>query len=361
MSVDYDCRQLLEGPVRGRYRCPVGDHRNPYGVTLTPDGRHWRCWKCGAHGDAIDLLRLDGLGYRDALERLGLADDPAYAPVPARQRSAAERERERRRRELAELVQLESGVRSPAWFELAERIAVEAQRILWGDAGREARAYLRRRGIDARVAQAARLGFLPQPIELPELMEPGEDRPPVLSAGVVIPWWSGSDHRAPWIPASPSLVTAIKVRRLGRRPSPKYVSMRGSSFGGVYPRETAVRGGRPLVLVEGELDALALWSVLAGLPIGIATVGGATQRPKLEAADVLAESSLWILGHDGDPAGDEAAARWARLARLGGVECARERPSKKDWSDTIAAVGAEAVRRWFVESYGLVPRSLADA
>lgn len=65
-------------------RCPFHNDHHP-SFTVSPAYGTWRCWACGARGDAVDWLRLtEGLSLGAALRRL--ADPigaPAIAPAPA--------------------------------------------------------------------------------------------------------------------------------------------------------------------------------------------------------------------------------------------------------------------------------------
>ena len=65
----------------GRMACPLCGARNPSTLSVTRDGRRWRCWSCGAHGDAADLEAAlsacdVGTAARRLAARVGLADGP---------------------------------------------------------------------------------------------------------------------------------------------------------------------------------------------------------------------------------------------------------------------------------------------
>jgi DNA primase len=50
--------------------CPFHDERTP-SFTVRPATGRWRCFGCGESGDAIEfVMRIDGLGFADAVERL---------------------------------------------------------------------------------------------------------------------------------------------------------------------------------------------------------------------------------------------------------------------------------------------------
>jgi DNA primase len=72
---------LLRKGSRFAGRCPFHDDDYP-SLVVYPQTRSFFCFGCGAHGDVIDFVqRIDGLGFRAALERLDGAPKPA-APEP---------------------------------------------------------------------------------------------------------------------------------------------------------------------------------------------------------------------------------------------------------------------------------------
>lgn len=62
-------------------RCPSPDHEDRHpSCTLYPDG--FKCWSCGARGDALDYYALtNGLTLRDALQVLGAFHGPSTPRV----------------------------------------------------------------------------------------------------------------------------------------------------------------------------------------------------------------------------------------------------------------------------------------
>lgn len=69
MSNRYDILEIAQrlglNVVRGKALCPMHGDRHP---SLSFKGNRFRCWACGCHGDAIDLVRqVLKLGYADAV------------------------------------------------------------------------------------------------------------------------------------------------------------------------------------------------------------------------------------------------------------------------------------------------------
>jgi hypothetical protein len=147
------------------------------------------------------------------------------------------------------------------------------------------------------------------------------------AVGWVIPWFAGG---------RPALV---KVRQPdGRRP--KYAeAFRDPSRVLCYPGPEAIRPGRPLVVVEGELDALALGEALGDLA-SVVTLGSASARPDSRALGTMLTVPRWFIATDGDEAGEKSAAAWPGRGR-------RVPPPEpfKDWSEARAA-GVDLARWW---------------
>ena len=269
----------LLGPAPGRrgersdrlwWVCPFHPDRNP-SLCVRPGGRRWRCFGCGATGDAVELARRlnPGLTFPEAVRFLN------GAATPARPRQAP---------------RLRPGPVAPpdGWGEWAATLVADAERRLWTSEGEEARSYLHGRGLTDATIRAARLGLVTA------------DRPGVPS-GLVIPWFDGPTPRL------------VNVRRPeGARP--KYQAIRGSRRGGLYPGPEAVRPGRPLIIVEGELDRWLLAQELGELA-GVVTLGSASARPTPDVLARLLAAAPWCVATDADPAGDGAAGPWLAFPR----------------------------------------------
>ena len=109
----------------------------------------------------------------------------------------------------------------------------------------------------------------------------------------------------------------------------------------IYPAPSVVRPGKPLVVVEGELDGLLLGQELADLA-AVVTLGSASSRPEGSTYLAMLAAPTWFVAHDADDAGDKAASGWPARAR-------RVRPPApfNDWTDAFKA-GID-LRRWWIE------------
>ncbi|MEM3460246.1 MAG: toprim domain-containing protein, partial [Candidatus Micrarchaeaceae archaeon] len=237
----------------------------------------------------MDFVReRDGVDYRTARERLGLA---LPAPDPARP-------------SIRPPVPNTSVDPPPArWRQAAGEFQGETAWWLWQPEGERALDYLHRRGFRDRAILQAGLGYNPQDRRVPREewgLSPDPDHPIWLPRGIVIPWFV---HGEIWRinirrPLSPRQIEAGE---------PKYVGPAG--WRNCLYNVDALDGERPAMLVEGELDALAVWQEAADVALAVATgsAGGGRSGGWLGR---LAYAPLVLVAFDADDAGDKASAYW---------------------------------------------------
>jgi DNA primase len=284
--------------------CPFHGEKTP-SFYVYEDG-HYHCFGCGAHGDAIGfVMQSEGIGFIDAVERLA---GEAGLEVPKPSPEAAETERKR--------------LDLTAVLEAAQS---SYHRRLFLPEGRHALAYLRSRGLSEDTIRQFGLGWTGEGrgALAADLGRDGVTQDRLVDAGlmrrddetgraydlffnrVMFPI---RDRR--------SRVISFGGRILGDG-QPKYVngpetvlfSKRRTLYALDLARD-AVRGGAPLVLVEGYMDVIAL--AQAGIGGAVAPLGTALTEEQLEELWRLAPAP--ILCFDGDAAGSRAAARAAELA-----------------------------------------------
>ncbi len=196
----------------------------------------------------------------------------------------------------------------------------QATKRLWSPAGLRYRRWLHLRGLTNATIRAAGIGWTPG-VTVPIR---GEVRC-FRAIGFVIPWFD-SDRLA-----------MVKVRQPSAR-KPNYVEAfrDGPS---VYPSLSVVRPGRPLIVVEREIDALLLGQLLADVAVVVA-VGSPSSPLGERVLGTLCRCGPIFAAHDADHAGDRAAALWpSRTIRV------RPPTSDKDW--TAAARSGVDLRRWW--------------
>jgi hypothetical protein len=118
----------------------------------------------------------------------------------------------------------------------------------------------------------------------------------------------------------------------------------------LFPGAEVVRPDRPLVIVEGEFDALFLGQVLEGLA-SVVTLGSASNGPDTGVLLLLLGCPRWFVAHDADDAGDRAAAVWTdaypRAKRV-------RPPVGKDWTEAASDIPGTSgtgidLRRWWAD------------
>jgi hypothetical protein len=309
----------LLGPPHGRrgsegrllwWSCPLGTHedRNP-SFCVDPVKRRWRCFGCGEHGDVATLLmKLQGMTFPEAVSYL--TGGPALPWIARPRRKSFPR------------TEAAPPPDRPKGMPEADALALvrEAAARLWSLDGSDALAHLTgRRLLSPETIRAARLGVIVEPLSLP-----GRPR------GIVIPWFEGER------------LALVKLRQPEGR-TPKYrETFRDRPS--LYPGRLAIRTGRPLVIVEGEFDALLLGQELAELA-AVVTLGSASGRPDPGILGTMLPAAPWIIATDRDAAGEKAAAGWPDQSR-------RVRPPApfKDWTE--ARQGGVDLRRWWSDYLG---------
>jgi DNA primase len=335
-----DLVRLVEadlGPAeRGRkWCCPFHDDHNP---SMTVRDGKFKCWSCGAGGDAIDwVAKREGLTKLEAALRLDPTLDSGRPRAKRRNPPAAPARP-------AEPKGPVPAWQDPAWQEAVSAIVREAEASLWGSAGRDALAWLRARGLADYTIGSFRLGFLP---------ERGEVEGIRWERGITIPWvhpdaWY-SEHGTPcpvprWVGCNVRRLSANVFAPLSDDVD-KCRCLRGSTRGLPYPL-AGTQPGVPVLIVEGEFDALIGWQEL-GWVVNVLTVGSANQRPSSVALSDLDACPAWLLAFDHDQAGNEAARAWWRRS----PEKAKrvQLPGCKDLNDFVRQ-GGDALA-WLAGEY----------
>ena len=265
---------------------------------------HFHCFGCGEHGDAITwVMKAEGASFMEAVESLA-REAGLEVPKPSPQAAEAEQQR--------------AGI-----HEVLEAAAKTYQRWLYAAEGKPALDYLRGRGLTDETIQKFGLGWSGEgrgalaaalrgqsiaPRQLIEagLMKPGDHGPvDMFFSRVMFPI---ADRRGN--------IISFSGRILGDG-QPKYVngpetavfSKRRSLYGLSLAREP-VRKGAALILVEGQMDVIAL--AQAGFPGAVAPLGTALTEEQLAECWRLTPEP--VICFDADPAGRRAALKTVDLA-----------------------------------------------
>jgi DNA primase len=330
------------GPAPGRrgehgrrlwWRCPLHQDRNP-SFCVDPGKPHWRCFGCGEHGDAATLvMKLEGVSFPEALDILldrprGKAPGrPPVRPVPSDSRSA----HPAAPRPAREIPDSPPKMLTP---EAATALVQSAADWLWTPEGAAALAYLTGRGLTPETIRAARLGVTGPIAELT-----GRPR------GIVIPWFDGDR------------LALVKIRQPeGVKPKYREAFRDRDRPPELYPGPETIQPGEPLIIVEGEFDALLLGQALGELA-AVLTLGSASAGPDTGILGALLSAPAWYIAHDADAAGDRAAAHWTTYPRARRV---RPPGSFKDWTEAASpapgSVGTGMdLSRWWAAVLSGVP------
>jgi hypothetical protein len=270
------------------------------------------------------IRKRQNVGYRDAVALLGV-DVGDVGAVPSVPRDVS-----------AETCAAPCEV----WQDRGMRWLGECHNRLWSSAGDRARSWLNGRGVDDDMIAAAGLGFNDRDVHEPreswglpvEVDESGRPRAVWLPRGVVIPWWIGGE------------LWRLNVRRAVGRP--KYIGPAGWS-NGLYGAD-GLRAGRPVVVVEGEVDALTVQAAAGDLAAAVA-LGSTSGARRVRWLSRLAGASRVLVVLDDDGAGDGAADWW--LSVLGPVARRWRVPWGHD-SNGLQQQGGD-VRGWIAAGLGL--------
>lgn len=215
-----------------------------------------------------------------------------------------------------------------AWQTSGKAFAQYCMDILWSEQGQSALEYLRGRGLKDETIKKARLGYNPAEMVRPGVKW-GHGGKIVLKQGIVIPWFVGED------------LWRVTIRdEKATEGENRYRQVAGSS-NGLY-LGYLLGYDRPVVLVEGELDALSI-AQEAGHHVSPVATGSTTGSHTARWMATLATKDLVLIAFDAEAKGDKAAQWW--LDRLENAH--RLRPW---WSDANQMLqdGVDLLNDWIL-------------
>ena len=340
---------------RGREQlglCPFHQEKTP-SFNVVEDKGFYHCFGCGAHGTAIDfVMAIEGLDFPEALERL--ADLTGIAAPRRAQRSRPEPDQRL----------YAANAAAAAWF----------QAQLAGAAGKEATAYLERRGLGRETVRGFELGYAPNdgPRCGGRSLAQGFTPETLLAAGLLVQAEDGGEaydrfrHRIMFpIADERGRIVGFGGRALGEARA-KYLNTpetelfhKGELLYNLHRAAKPARERRAVVLAEGYMDVIAL--AQAGLAHAVAPLGTAVTERQLALLWRLAEAPIVCL--DGDRAGLAAALRAAEralpLMRGGQTLRFAVLPDGEDPDSYLRRHGAGGAGRGVVQSPHSVANDLA--
>lgn len=312
--------------------CPFHPDRKP-SLNVSPAKRIFKCWSCGAGGDAIKFVQLrERVDFRQALQslakRVGL-DSPRHTVNP---QANAQRE------QLLRAVQWASK-------HFSENLAGHAD-------GRRAREYAEHRGLTDKTIERFRIGFAPDLWDdlVAAAQRAGMPADVAETAGLIGTGRQGKrfdrfrDRLMFTICDALGRPVAFGGRTLGDD-SAKYLNSpetplfsKSRILYGLDLARPAIQKASQVVVVEGYMDAVLL--AQHGVENVVATLGTALSDAHAKLLRPHAESI--VLCFDGDDAGLRAADRAVEIALQRGVEVAvLELPDNHDPADYVREHGRE--------------------
>lgn len=285
--------------------CPFHGEKSP-SFKVENERRTYKCFGCGKGGDCFRwLTETEGLSFPEAVEKLA-----AEAGVELPKWSPEDEAREQKKKSLYDVVEL-----AAAFY----------QEQLLGPAGREAREYLKGRGLDGAAARQFRLGYAPSGNALiAHLTAHNVTQDDMIAAGLARPAEEGRAMRDFFfnrvmftIADGRGRPIAFGGRALEADAKPKYINTGETSlfskgaqlYNFATARAAAIKAGT-IIVAEGYMDVIAL--VRAGFAHAVAPLGTALTEDQLQLLWRTAPEP--ILAFDGDAAGLKAAHRAAHLA-----------------------------------------------
>ncbi len=327
-----------------RGTCPIHHGDNPSAFSVKDN--HWHCYtRCGTGGGAVRFYMLaEGVDGIEAAKRLAQMYGLRLDDYGITEESIREEERR---------ASIASVLGAAADF-YAER--------LYSDAGKDALAYLHRRGLTDETIKAARLGWsdgsgLPAVLDAQDaralarqiglLRADGRDFTANGGGGQAAPWgWIVMPH------AYGGQVSYLSARAVElpdtERPNPGDKSRNLPGGKQVYWAVTDATDRR-LIIVEGQMDALTLMQ----LGYNALALCGLTELSDVDMRRIRRYETL-ALGVDDDQAG---------RAKLGAMDSAITRlvnemgpmtlvltPPAKDWNAAVETLTSEHVERLLDEA-----------
>lgn len=324
---------LQRAGSRLRARCPFHQERTP-SFYVDPERGFWKCFGCGEGGDLFSfLMKIEGLTFPEAAERLAQRVGLTWRPGPEAARSG------RQRQDI-----LRANENALAFYQANLAAAV----------GRDALGYLRARGVTDKSIRDFRLGYAPGGWDnlLRHLAGKGFSEQLLEQAGLIKRGERGGHYDVfrdriifPIIDVS-GRVVGFGGRAMDPQDPAKYLNSpdtlvfrKGSTVYGLNLARPAITERKRVLVVEGYMDVIAL--VEAGFPHVVACLGTATTEQHLRLLARYAEEITFV--YDADAAGMRAALRNAQLFESSSADAKiATLPPGQDPDDCVRQAGPAA-------------------
>jgi DNA primase len=333
-------------------RCPFHEERTP-SFYVVPAKGFYKCFGCGESGDVFTfLMKRSGLGFLDSVRMVA----------------------ERSGMELREVNR--SGGEDP-YRQLHEANAFARkffQDQLWDEhRGREARGYLKGRGIGKEAVERFGLGFAPDEWRAlrDSAAKQGLEESSLLEVGLLIQREEGKEpydrfrHRVVFpIESTSGKVVAFGGRILGEsgKGAPKYLNSpespvyhKGKILYGLSWAKNAIRREEGALVVEGYMDAVSL--AANGIENVVAPLG--TSMTEDQATLLTRYCTRVYLFFDSDAAGLRATFRAGDILLAAGLHPAVVTlPPGEDPDTIVQKEGPDGVREYLGQAVDVLDRKL---
>jgi hypothetical protein len=339
-----DCQEIAEryglrraSGTRGGWQLyyrPGGERKASFGIR--PDG--WRDFASGEHGDVYSLIQMiTGCSFLEAVAALG---GDTYTPITNVYTLPSPVVRKTRTTTATWQTAATTALdRAIAYLRANHH---EAQRV---------RAYLHDvRGLTDDTIISAKLGYLPDWTKTTYTKDNGKAA--YVAPGIVIPTFIDGKLEALKVRTrTGNLAEYLKIApdtdRNGEV-SPKYIQMAGGNPSPLYGGDL-IRAGQPVIIVEGEFDAL-IGNQHASELATFVTIGSASNTVTDATRERLEVAARIIAAPDNDKAGDGGAKRITDALPLAMVATI---PTGKDVTEFVTSGGD--VRQWVSEALSTSP------
>lgn len=318
--------------------CPFHPERDP-SFSVSPDKQLFHCFSCKAGGSVIQfIMQAENLSYVEAVRHLA---QRAGMDMPNEVDDARLREDKARRDRL---------------YSANREAALFYHKMLLSDAGKAARQYLIRRGIDGNTAVRFGLGYAPNDWDalFKHLTSLGYRREDLIDAGLCVKSRKNEERTFDFFHDRlmfPVIASTGRVIAFGGRilagDGAKYMNT-GDTL--IYNKRHNIYGinmmkGKKLselIMVEGYMDVISLHQ--AGIDNAVASLGTALTHQQAKLLKRFAPGVYYA--YDGDSAGQKAMLRGIDILESNDVEPRVIRiPDGKDPDEFVRAYGAEAFMR----------------
>jgi DNA primase len=291
--------------------CPFHGEKSPSFSVNAEEGRYY-CFGCRVSGDQItfvrEMLRMDFIdAVRLLADRAGieLHDDESAGPA---------------RKDKAEF--LDAMDRAVEWYH---------DRLLKAPDARNAREYLKTRGINGEIARQFKLGWAPDEWDAlvgslrltPKVLEgtglgfvnSRERKQDALRSRIIFPIFDTSGKAIAVggriLPGAPTRADGRSEPKYKNSPETAIYSKRRTLYALNWAKDDIIKSGE-IIVCEGYTDVIACF--VAGLPRAVATCGTALGEDHFRVMKNFAKRI--VLAYDADSAGQSAAAsvyQWEKL------------------------------------------------